>query len=278
MFRRPALMKHSISVFFLALLGAIRAASAETLLELDFQNVTGTETKASAGNSRGSDTGELLNDAQIDLGPTGIDTGMPGLRKGSLIIDRQMKGASLALKNLNAGGRSNSAYTSFIGGPGFGTSTIAFVFQPNFTTAGRSNVLFCTNATSTQAGFMALRVVGKGLMLILGAKDAASTVEIADAGWESGQWYFIAASWQQDSPPNLFVCPLKGSGIFAEGTKPVIGTGAITQGVRIGNGHDIKELPSGQMDGRLAYFLWANDFTGNAAGYDTLFKRIVDGK
>lgn len=253
-------------------------SSAETLLEFDFQNVEGTETKASQHTQESSNVGELINGAEIDTGPTGIEKGIPQILSGSLIIDRQMKGGSLGMKSTaGAGANNNACFGDYTRGAGFGTGTILMVFKPNFGKAGGGNTLFCTNVVSTQAGFFAIRMQGKKISLFMGAKEGATSAQIELPEWKPDQWYLIATSWRESASPTIYARALgESGGLFGAGDKPVLAAKNFRNGIRIGNGHSVKEPePTAMMDGRMAYFLWTDEFAESQAAYDSLYEGIT---
>jgi hypothetical protein len=265
-------------ILSLALLAPV-AAFGETLLELDFQNRDGVETKARHQTGGASEIGELMNGAEIETGETGIEHGIEQIRKGSLVIDKQMTGAALMMKDQGGGGVSNNAcFADYSRGAGFGTGTIVMVFKPSFATAGgRGNTLFCTNAVSTMPGFIALRMQGKKFIFLAGAKDDATMAQVETPGWEPGDWYFLAASWQEGANPTAYVRRIGSDDVFfSTGNKPVAAGKGIRHSVRIGNGHNVKDPnPDSMMDGRLAYFLWTDSFADSQSAYDALYSSIA---
>lgn len=250
-----------------------------TLLELDFQNVEGNATKAKQHESGASGVGELQNGAEIDPGETGIGTGIEQIRKGAMLVDKQMAGAALMMKSqAGEGANNNACFGDYSRADGYGTGTIVLIFKPSFATAGgRGNTLFCTNAVSTMSGFIALRMQGKKFMLIAGAKDDATSAQVETPGWDVGEWYFLAASWETGQNPTVYVRQIgSDDAYFAEGTKPMPISKSIRQGVRIGNGHNVKDPnPQSMMDGRLAYFLWTDAFSNSREAYDALYASIA---
>jgi hypothetical protein len=260
-------------LFLLALLPCL--AAADTFLELDFREAEGTSVKAVAHAPGTPDGGDLVFNAAVEPGPTGIEAGPPGLKEGALRIDGDAKGAALHLTD-SKGGKDNYGKSG-----AWAKSTIVLVFKPNFDRArSQWQTLLGTNASSTQSGFMTWRLRGPVMQVVIGAKDEQAPVDLDVGLWDTSSWYVLVASWETGSSPTLYSRKIGAeSGQFLAGSKPVNWSGNSNYSVRLGNGHTLKEPdPENQMDGRLAYLLWTDTYTGTQEAAEALYERLTGAK
>lgn len=264
----------------LAVFGMVRMVSGATLLELDFQNVNDSTTKALTRTEGASQIGELGEGAAIETGPTGIEAGIPQIRSGAMVISKQERQGFLTMKETEKGNAWFSAYTR---SNHLESGTMVVVFQPEFGGPVTGDgplarpTLFSTQvASSRDPSMLTWDICNHGLRFLLGTPS--SQVLLKQPDWNPDKWYFLVMSWAKGESPILYVREL-GSSEFAMNVVETVMAktgGKYNVPIRIGNYNG--EPPSSPMNGKMAYFLWTDDYTNSADAIDTLFKQITESK
>lgn len=263
---------------------------AGTALEFDFRNFDET-TRTVRATAHRPETSPFLQAAgeAIAVEPERA-TGIPGagapLATGSVLIGAQTKQGGFLQSRTD--GPDGASYGDYAGTAGFGRGTIAMVFQPTFSAAAgkgeRKACLFATNFRGTAAEGL-LFLIEEKLTLVFGLGKAASPgqkVSLAPPDWDSSKWYFLAASWAPDEKPAIFWKELGAKDHqFATGPEALIDPRRrIAKAVRLGNSgnQDANLGGDAPLNGRLAYFLWLDEYLSDSQTFERLCDRVVSGQ
>ncbi len=272
-------------LLFLAVVLSLSPAYSETALEVDFTKFDPATRIVTAQNLLADEPATLEaseQGASVEPGAaTGIAGSNPALAKGLVeCVDGPDGGGFLD---------TTGSYSKITGiRRGYGSGTIAAVFQPNFAgrlagNAPRSRAcFFATNYGGTASEAIVFGISDKGLGLMFGIGAAASPtqrVTIEQPDWEPGKWYLLAASWGPSDKPTIYwreIGSEKGS--FAESAELLTDCQSeVKKPVRIGNAGNVQPKKAGgnPMKGKLAYFLWNDSYTNSQQAYDSLYQKIV---
>jgi hypothetical protein len=272
----------------LAFLLGLPSAFSETMLEVDFTKFDPATRMITGQNhwSEGPATLEASEQgASIDPGATtGIGAGNPALAKGLVeCVDSSEGGGFLDTA---------ASYSKITGTRrGYGTGTIATVFQPHFSGRLAGNgprsraYFFATNYGGSASEAIVFGIGDKGLALMFGIGTAASParrVTIEQPDWDPEKWYFLAASWGPSEKPTIYwreIGTPKGS--FAEAPELLDDCHSeVKKNVRIGNAGNVQSKQAGgsSMKGKLAFFLWSDSYTNSQQAYESLYQEIVKPK
>lgn len=275
-------------LLFIAVVLGFSSAHSETALEVDFTKFDPATRMITGQNHwpEGPATLEASEQgASIDPGATtGIGAGNPALAKGlAECVDSSEGGGFLD---------TTAGYSKITGiRRGYGTCTIAAVFQPHFSGRLAGNgprsraCFFATNYGGSASEAIVFGIGDKGLALMFGIGSAASPdrrVTIEQPDWEPEKWYFLAASWGPSEKPTIYwreIGAAKGS--FAEAPELLDDCQSeVKKNVRIGNAGNVQPKQAGgsSMKGKLAYFLWNDAYTNSQQAYDSLYQKIVKPK
>lgn len=276
---------------FLLLALPIAGLQAGAILEVDFRNFDeGTRTVRSTAERPGTSPLLLAAGDAIFAEPDAA-TGIPGaaapLASGSVLIGAPAKQGGYLQSWTN--GAEGANYGDYIGASGFGRCTIAMVVQPGFTgdsktKGGRDACLFATNFRGTAAEGLLFQIEDQ-LTLAFGLGKAASPgqkVKLAPPDWDPSKWYFLAASWGPDEKPAIFWKEIGApESHFAVGSEPLVDSKRrINKAVRLGNSgnQDANLAGDSPLNGRLAYFLWLDEYLPDKESFARLCDRVVSGK
>lgn len=266
----------------------LSSAYSETILEVDFTKFDPSTRIVTGENQWPGGVATLEASEQGTSVEPGAATGIAGLNPALA------KGLVECVDGAEGGGflDTTASYSKITGvRRGYGSGTIAAVFQPNFAdrlagNAPRSRAcFFATNYGGTASEAIVFGISDKGLGLMFGIGSAASPtqrVTIEQPDWEPGKWYFLAASWGPSEKPTIYwreIGTEKGS--FAE--SPELLTDCereVAKSVRLGNAGNVQPKKAGgsSMKGNLAYFLWNDSYTNSQQAYDSLYQEIVKPK
>lgn len=279
--------------FSLALFAAgILQVRAETVLELDFSNFDDSTRTTKAEETRPEASPHLVaSESDSILAPQAandLPSGNTSLQKGYFEASAGPEGGGfLETKSTTGGAAGDAAYLRYTKArAGFGTCTVAIVFQPNFANAlsgaspAQRACLFATNYRGTAPEGI-LFVINKHLTLSFGIGTAASaqrSVSVEQPSWDPSKWYFLAASWSPSRKPTVYWKEIGGLGVkFAEGSEPLADIPAsINHTVRLGNSGNKSNLGGeNPMRGKMAYLRWTDSYSDTQEVFDALYQEIV---
>jgi hypothetical protein len=263
------------------------AVQGATVLKWNYQDSGGNLSEAKSG---ASTTGALVGGATVNTGSnTALDQPAynPDIRTGRLTVPD----STTADQGVHTSG-SNSGWSSYMGTTAFGTGTEYLVFKPNFTynastVGGESSKLkpnhigglWSAQDYGSNAGInlSTINSINAGDLLF---RTGSASAKIADPtfAFDNNTWYFVAASWQGDSTPTVYLRALTGADTaarFAAGT----GTTSTSLGptaavVKVGYAHGFT-TDTYVGAGNYAVFRITDQYTATQAGYDALYESLV---
>ncbi len=288
---QTAVLHHPLcALTFGCLLALASPAEALTQMELDFQNFTSNETQALTVRADSSDTLTLSGDGAslLSSASTGIDSTNSKLTTGYAEFTRTGSNNGI-LKTTNTSEGSNDAeyrdYTGASPGSSYGTNTITFIFQPDFTGAlagsspGTRSFLFTTDYNGTSTNLVYLQI-GGGIKMIFGTGGSSQdSFTFSQPDWDPSKWYMVSASWQEGSETTIYYREVGGeAGSFGKDDSllPANPGFDITRSVVLGNnGANDGTSYQTPAQGKIAYFLWTDEYTSTEASYNSLYSAVI---
>jgi hypothetical protein len=205
--------------------------------------------------------------------------------------------------NTNQGVRttgSTGEYRDYFGttaSGGYGTGTVALVYNPGFATLAstisgegskqkptRAQVLFASGNFSGSTAlsiYLPDRTNPGDLTLSLGIVNATQSAFLNTGTgftWDANQWYMIGASWAQGAPASIYVRALTGpttnTSYFANSSAPLtLASGPAAAAVTAGFSFGFSPNTWGGL-GDYALVRAYNDYTGNQPIFDSLYVNL----